>query len=499
MGRLGRFVVRRRRAVILAWVVLLIVTGTVGSSAFSVLSTDFGAGTTTESGRVAQQLDDLAETGGQIAIVADDVDVDDPQVQRDLRAGLSQIAALDGVLDVADPWSTGAEALRATDGRAALVVVTLAGDLGEEDELALAQQVEDLAHQLDAPEVLVGGNVLVSETFATASEKDLLKGEAIALPIAIIAMVVLLGGLIAGGMPMLVAIGGVITTLAVLVGATALGDVSIFSVNVVNMLGIGLGIDYGLLMVNRFREERGRGLEVHDAVVATVTSAGTTVVFSALTVAVAMSGLFVFGVPLLTSFGIAGLSVVLLSMAAAVTLLPATMAVVGGRIKPSLPVPDAEGRFYRLARWVQHRPLKVAGAVGLLLVLLGRALPERPLRERRRPDAAPLLRGPGHGADVGRAVPGPWYRSGHRHRPHATPTTPPSWRGSPPSPGPTAWSAPRPGPARRPGSPWSTWSPPAPRKVRRPPRSSNRSAASPRRSTPRSVGPRRSCSTSRPS
>jgi len=371
MGRLGRFVVRRRRAVILAWVVLLLVTGTVGSSAFSVLSTDFGAGTTTESGRVAQRLDDLAETGGQIAIVADDIDVDDPAIQHDLRAGLSRIAALDGVLDVADPWSIGADALRATDGRAALVVVTLAGDLDEEGELALAHRVEDLAHRLDAPEVLVGGDVLVSETFATASEKDLLKGEAIALPIAIIAMVVLLGGVIAGGMPMLVAIGGVITTLAVLVGATALGDVSIFSVNVVNMLGIGLGIDYGLLMVNRFREERGRGLDVHDAVAATVTSAGTTVVFSALTVAVAMSGLFVFGVPLLTSFGIAGLSVVLLSMAAAVTLLPAAMAVVGGRIKPSLPVPDAEGRFYRLARWVQHRPLKVAGAVGLLLVLLG--------------------------------------------------------------------------------------------------------------------------------
>ena len=94
-----------------------------------MLSTDFGAGTTTESGRVAQQLDDLAETGGQIAIVADDIDVDDPQVQRDLTAGLAQIAALDGVLDVADPWSTGADALRATDGRAALVVVTLAGDL----------------------------------------------------------------------------------------------------------------------------------------------------------------------------------------------------------------------------------------------------------------------------------------------------------------------------------------------------------------------------------
>jgi putative drug exporter of the RND superfamily len=371
MARLGRFVVRHRRAVILSWLALLIVTATIGSSAFSVLSTDFGAGTSTESGRVAQQLDDLAETGGQIAIVADDIDVADPQVQRDLTASLAPIAALEGVLDVADPWSTRADALRATDGRAALVVVTLSGDLTEDDELALAQHIEDVAHQLDAPKVLVGGNVLVSETFATASEKDLLKGEAIALPIAIIAMIILLGGLVAGGLPMLVALGGVITTLAVLVGATVLGDVSIFSVNVVNMLGIGLGIDYGLLMINRFREERGRGRDVHDAVAATVTSAGTTVVFSALTVAVAMSGLFVFGVPLLTSFGIAGLSVVLLCMAAAVTLLPATLAAVGGRIKPSVPVPDDEGRFYRLARWVQQRPLKVGGAAALLLILLG--------------------------------------------------------------------------------------------------------------------------------
>jgi putative drug exporter of the RND superfamily len=371
MGRLGRFVVRRRRTVILSWVLLLLVTATIGSSAFSVLSTDFGAGTTTESGRVAQQLDDLAETGGQIAVIADDIDVDDPQTKQDLAPGLAEIARLDGVLDVADPWTTGIDDLRATDGRAALVVVTLAGDLSEDDELALALRVEDLAHELDAPEVLVGGNVLVSETFATASENDLLKGEAIALPIAIVVMIVLLGGLVAGSMPLLVALGGVVTTLAVLVGATALGDVSIFSVNVVNMLGIGLGIDYGLLIVNRFREERGHGLDVHDATVATVTSAGTTVVFSALTVAVAMSGLFVFGVPLLSSFGIAGLSVVLMSMAAAVTLLPATLAAVGGRISPTAPKPDVDGRFYRLARWVQARPVVVGGAAALVLVLLG--------------------------------------------------------------------------------------------------------------------------------
>ena len=371
MRRLGAFVVRRRRSVILAWVGLLLVTATVGSTAFDVLSTDFGAGTSTESGRVAQQLDDLAETGGQLAIVADGIDVDDPQVQEQITDGLRPIVGLEGVLDVADPWSSGADALRATDGRAALVVVTLAGDLDEEAELAVANEVEAFAHELDAPEVLVGGSVLVSETFGTASEKDLLRGEAIALPIAIVVMIFLLGGLVAAGMPLLVALGGVITTLAVLVGATEFGDVSIFSVNVVNMLGIGLGIDYGLLMVNRFREERGHGVDVHAAVAATVASAGTTVVFSALTVAVAMSGLFVFGVPLLTSFGIAGLGVVLLCMAAAVTLLPATLATVGGRIKPLAPTPDVDGRFYRLTRWVQGRAVWVGGAAALLLLVLG--------------------------------------------------------------------------------------------------------------------------------
>ena len=498
MGRLGRFVVRHRRAVILSWLVLLIVTATIGSSAFSVLSTDFGAGTSTESGRVAQQLDDLAETGGQIAIVADDIDVDDPQVRRDhhRRAGADRRPRR-------RPRRRRSlvhrgRALRATDGRAALVVVTLTGDLTEDDELALAQHIEDVAHQLDAPEVLVGGNVLVSETFATASENDLLKGEAIALPIAILAMVVLLGGLVAGGMPMLVALGGVITTLAVLVGATVFGDVSIFSVNVVNMLGIGLGIDYGLLMVNRFREERGHGLDVHDAVVATVASAGTTVVFSALTVAVAMSGLFVFGVPLLTSFGIAGLSVVLLCMAAAVTLLPATLAAVGGRIKPSRPVPDTEGRFYRLARWVQQRPLKVGGAAALLLVLLGmpflsavfengdaRTLPRS--SEVRATALTLSERFPARGTDPVTVIAGT----------DADDPAFAAWLADISAADGVVGASTRPG--TPPGSPSSTWSPPAPRRARRPPRWSNGSAPSRRRSKPRSADRPPSSSTSRPS
>ena len=335
-----------------------------------------------------------------------------------MTAGLERIAAIDGVIAVVDPWSTGADALRASDGRAALAVVTITGGLDEEAEVELAHEITDVARDLDAPEVLVGGNVLVGEQFGTASENDLLRGEAIALPIAFVAMIFLLGGLRAAGMPLLVALAGVVTSLAVLVAATVIGDVSIFSINVVNMLGIGLGIDYGLLMVNRFREERGHGREVHDAVIQTVATAGTTVVFSALTVAVAMCGLFVFGVPILSSFGIAGLGVVLLCMTAAVTLLPATLAAVGGKIPPSAPVADVEGRFYRLTRWVQGHAVAVGAAAVVVLVAARRAVPRRQLRDRRRPHPAPLIRGPRRRPHPRRPVPRTRHRPRHRDRRH---------------------------------------------------------------------------------
>jgi RND superfamily putative drug exporter len=140
MSRLARFVVRHRRSVILTWIIVLIVTATIGSSAFSVLSSEFGAGTSTESGRVAHELDNLAETGGQVAIIADGINVADPAVQQRITNQLAPLAQLDGVIDVTDPWTSGIDALRATDGRAALVVVTLAGDLDDDAELAVAQQ-----------------------------------------------------------------------------------------------------------------------------------------------------------------------------------------------------------------------------------------------------------------------------------------------------------------------------------------------------------------------
>ena len=374
MERLGRLVVRRRRRVVAIWLLVLVVTGTVGVSSLGRLSTDFGAGDRTESGMVADSIDAMSPTGGEIAVIAGGIDVNDRAVEAAIRPGLARLADVDGVVAVTDPWSTDSDeiaaALTASDGRAALAVVTIDAGLDEDEEIVIAAQVSDLAREIDAPEILVGGDVLVGEEFSTATENDLLRGESIALPIAIVAMVFILGGLVAAGMPLLVAIAGIVSSLAVLAAATYLGHVSIYSLNVVNMLGLGLGIDYGLLMVSRFREERGHGLDVHDAVARSVATAGTTVLFSALTVAVAMSGLFVFGIPLLSSFGLAGLGVVVLSMGAAITLLPAVMAMVGGRITPMKVVVEDRGHFYRLAKAVQRRAGLVTVAIVVLLAVL---------------------------------------------------------------------------------------------------------------------------------
>ena len=316
-----------------------------------------------------------------------------PQVQRSITAGLARIAAIDGVLDVADPWSSGpaAEQLRA-DRRPRRAGRRHPRRRPRRGRRARASRTRsrDLAHGLDAPEVLVGGNVLVGETFQTASENDLLRGEAIALPIAIVIMVLLLGGLVAGGMPLLVALGGVIPTLAVLVAATRLGDVSIFSVNVVNMLGIGLGIDYGLLMVNRFREERGHGprrarrrrghrrLRRHDRRVLRAHRRGRHV--RAVRVRRAAAHLVRHRRPRRRA-AVHGRR----RHAAARRRWPRS----AGASSPLPPTPDVEGRFYRLARWVQGRPVAVGGAVAVVLVLLGRPVPRAPASRTATPAPCP--------------------------------------------------------------------------------------------------------------
>ncbi|MBT8202868.1 MAG: MMPL family transporter [Acidimicrobiia bacterium] len=379
--KLGAVVYRRRRWVVAAWFVVAIVGIVAQGPLAERVSAEFTGSERIESARVLERLNETAPTGGDIAIVVDGVGVDPAGPPAEVAEILAELAAIDGVVSVVDPWTAGpvGPQLTATDGRAALVVVSYVNGLDLEAEHALTDAVVELANELEGSatgagtvtDVLVGGEPIVLQEFETQAEEDLLRGEAIAIPIALIAMVFIFGGVRAAGMPLAVAAAGFLTAGVALLGATfVLDSVSVFAINVVSMLGLGLGIDYGLLLVSRFREERANGEAVGRAVETTVATAGITVVFSALTVAVAMSGMFVFQDPTMTSFGVGGLSAVIFSMAASLTLLPALLGMFGSRIRPAKVQAAGTGAFYRLSRRVQRFALPILFVVGTGLALL---------------------------------------------------------------------------------------------------------------------------------
>ena len=389
---LGAGVYRRRWWVIGAWLVIAVIGIMAGGPLNERVTAEFTGSERIEAARVLERINETAPTGGDIAIIVDGVTVDadgDGIIDDDDRPSevadvLAAVAAVDGVASVVDPWGAGAVApqLTATDGVAALVVVSYANGLEPEAEEELADHVIELADELEGrstasgpiTEVLVGGEPIVQQEFETQAEEDLVRGEMVALPIALVAMIVIFGGVRPAGMPLAVAAAAFLTAGIALLGATfVLDTVSVFALNVVSMLGIGLGIDYGLLLVSRFREERGQGATVAQAVETTVATAGVTVVFSALTVAVAMSGMFVFDDPTMTSFGVGGLSAVIFSMIAALTLLPALLGVLGAKIRPAKVQPAGTGAFFRLSRVVQRFALPILIVVGTGLALL--ALP----------------------------------------------------------------------------------------------------------------------------
>ena len=373
MGRLGRAVVAHRRAVLVAWLVLVVVGLTVGGQVFGRM-TDVGGSSAAESVRGFEQLSAATVTGPRVLAVVDGVAPADPAVRNAVTAATDDLARVEGVAQVTGPYGPGGPALVARDGAALLVAVDLVREFPDEETQAGAlDEVVQRLRQIDVGSVTVGGDQLLFREINAAVEHDLERGELISLPVALVVMVFVFGGVLAAGLPLLVALSTIAGALLVLLGASYLLDLSPDVVSVVTVLGLGLAIDYGLLIVSRFREERTGGLDVHAAVLRTCATAGRTVAFSGTTVAVSLCGLFVLDDPTFRSMGAAGVAVVLVSVAAALTLTPALLAVLGSRLPVPAAVVHDDGRFARLARRVQRRPLLVASTTGVLLAAL--ALP----------------------------------------------------------------------------------------------------------------------------
>lgn len=381
--RAGVLVTRRPRLVLLGALVFLVLSVVFGAEATGRLKTQGYDDPRSESSRAALVAAERKGASPNLVVVAQarGGSVDDPSV-RSAGEGLTRhLAAQPQVSAVTSYWTGGAAELRGRDGHAAMLVAHVDGE-GEQ----LAARVKQLREELTTPAasgtaltVHVGGTALADAELQDISESDLKRAESFVLPGTLILLVLVFGSVVAAALPLLIGVLAVAGTLLVLSALGAVTDVSVFALNLTTALGLGLGIDYGLLIVSRFREELAAGYHPRNAAIRTVRTAGHTIAFSAATVSAALATLLVFPPYFLRSFAYAGIAVVVIAAVSAVTVLPALLTLLGTRVN-AWPVPwrrrvhaGSGSRFWAgLARIVVRRPLIAAlPVIGLLVVLAG--------------------------------------------------------------------------------------------------------------------------------
>lgn len=360
---------------VLVWLAVVIGGGAAGAVVFDRLSSATDPAASSES----QQARRLAEaaTGEHDTVIALLTDVP-ADATRQATARLRDVAGVHRVRSSADGQ------LPPPDGGGTLLAIGLSADLDDGAANAAVDAVRAALEPLGADRVLLGGYPVVDRELGATAEADLVTAEAIALPIVLILLGLAVRSAVGTAIGATLVVTTVAGALALLLGVSAVTEVSSFAINVVTMFGMGLAVDYGLLVITRFRRERGaNGTDVAAAVAVTMATAGRTVAFSGLTVAVALAGLLAFAEPIARSMAYGGIGAVAVAVAATLTLLPVLLRRLGHRIPPAAGTTaggggTAGGGFGRLARLVQRRPAWVAAAT--LAVLVGLAAPLLGLR-----------------------------------------------------------------------------------------------------------------------
>ncbi|NUR57547.1 MAG: MMPL family transporter [Catenulispora sp.] len=384
--------IRRPRTVIAVWLVVFAVGLGVGGAVFGKLGGLGASVPGSESRLTADRVDKLDPGSDTIAAMVTARDhgagpagravAGDAGLRERITGAVADLRAIPGVAQVPDPYTTPG---MTGDGQAVAVSVTFAAGLSDHDENNALTAAESRLRALGTPDyqVRVGGGPLLDDALNQTAQSDASRAELISLPIVLVLLIVVFGGLLAAALPLLLALCGVASTLLVLFAFSFVTDLSVYSVQITTMLGLGLGVDYALLIVTRFKQERaaagGRAdrAAVADCVRATVGRAGRTVFFSGLTVAVSLAGIVVYPAPFLRSMGLASCAVVAVDMLAAVTLLPALLAKYGHRVKPAS-ARRSQGRWFgRVAAGVVRRPVPVLLVIGTVLAVV--ALPARAL------------------------------------------------------------------------------------------------------------------------
>jgi len=376
--RLGRFVVRRRRMVIAAWALLLLAAVPFAPRVGDALRAGGFSLDDLESSRARKVLQtELNAPPSAVVLVIHSERwlAGSPEFEAAAAETIGEIPAAPHVARVISHLVAPAQV--SADRRTVYDIVLL--DLPPDDSPEALPGLEARLRQVDGLEVgLAGGPAFYGDVQAV-SEADLQRSEIISLPLAGLALLFVFGSVAAAAVPLAVGGAAVFVALGIIYLVAGATPMSIFVLNLATLLGLGLGVDYSLLMTSRFREELAarRGPDrVADAVRVTVATAGRAVFFSGLTVLLGLIGLILFEFMILRSVGIAGAVVVALAVLAALTLQPALLAVVGTRLDAlrirSVAVrSDGDGPWARVARAVMRRPVAVLIPTLAFLLVLG--------------------------------------------------------------------------------------------------------------------------------
>ena len=384
MQRWGAFVARRALAILLAGLALVIAAGAYGFGVFDHLAQ---GGFDDPDSEAAQELALEREIFGNRTVDAvaiyssDELTARSPEFRAEVQRMIDRIPQ-GSTSAVVSPYDTRSPELVSKDQHAVQVQISLEG----ESQDALLDNWDEVEPVLESDrlETDVAGSFAVYGDVNEITSEDLERAEMISLPIVVLLALLIFGSLVAASMPALVGAFAVVGSLAVVRLLTTFTDVSVFSVNVITLLGMGLAIDYALFVISRFREELARLPEgdpdaASQAITTTMTTAGRTVLFSGLTVAAAMSSLLVFPQNFLRSMGYGGISAVVIAMLAALTVLPAALRLLGRRIDAGrmpwrrhrpVSVDDEHGWWARLARGVMRRPVVVVVVVSAALLAI---------------------------------------------------------------------------------------------------------------------------------
>ncbi|WP_225725409.1 MULTISPECIES: MMPL family transporter [unclassified Nocardia] len=388
--RFAEFATARPRIVLLVALLLALIGGGFGATVPGHLSSGGYLAADLESVRANRFIQDNFPGGNPnyvVLITAAD-GVESPAARAVAEQVAQRMRSDPNVTGVQSFWSTRPDlalGLRSRDGRGALIVAKIAGD-DSQVQRRTAALAADIERDRDGVAVRGGGLAGVVTDVNAHVQRDLIVAEAIALPVSAILLTLVFGSVIAALLPVAIGLFATAATLGMLRALTAVTDVSVFALNMTTALGLALAIDYSLFIVSRYREELAAGRDTRAAVIRAVQTAGRTVVYSGLAVALAMVALLVFPQVFFRSFAYAGVPVVAAAVGASVLILPAALLLLGDRVnaldlrKPlrrwlrrgtAVAVPPERSWWYRLVVAVMQRPLRVAVAGVAVLLLLG--------------------------------------------------------------------------------------------------------------------------------